>query len=145
MTNSLQHRKEVLLDRVGYKLASRLSAGTQDLPYEVSERLRAARMQALGHRKVAVRQVAHAVHANGGAATLSFGDEGLGWGNRIASLVPLIALVVGLVGINAFLNDHRAQEVAEVDAALLADELPPTAYADSGFIQYLKSSQESGH
>ena len=29
---------------------------------------------------------------------------------------------------------------AEVDAALLTDDLPPAAYADPGFAQYLKSS-----
>jgi hypothetical protein len=36
-------------------------------------------------------------------------------------------------------NEHRAHEVAEVDAALLTDDLPPSAYADPGFIQFLKA------
>ena len=39
------------------------------------------------------------------------------------------------------LNGHGGQtsEVAEVDAAILTDDLPPAAYADPGFTQFLKS------
>jgi hypothetical protein len=36
-------------------------------------------------------------------------------------------------------TDRRASELAEVDAALLTDDLPPSAYADPGFVQFLKS------
>jgi len=43
------------------------------------------------------------------------------------------------VCIQALEADRRANEVAEVDAALLADDLPPAAYADAGFVQFLKS------
>jgi hypothetical protein len=32
--------------------------------------------------------------------------------------------------------------VAEFDQALLTDDLPPAAYADPGFVQFLKSSRE---
>ena len=31
-------------------------------------------------------------------------------------------------------------ELAEVDAALLTDALPPAAYADPGFLQFLKGN-----
>ncbi len=34
-------------------------------------------------------------------------------------------------------------EVAEVDAALLTDDLPPSAYADPGFLQYLKTTAQA--
>jgi hypothetical protein len=59
--------------------------------------------------------------------------------NRIASALPLIALAAGLILIHAVQNEWRASEVAEVDAALLTDDLPPSAYADPGFAQFLKS------
>jgi hypothetical protein len=55
--------------------------------------------------------------------------------------MPLIALVVGLLTINSVQNDNRAQEVAEVDAALLTDDLPPAAFSDPGFVQFLKTSR----
>ena len=31
---------------------------------------------------------------------------------------------------------------AEVDAALLADDLPPKAYSDAGFVEFLKTPRE---
>jgi hypothetical protein len=142
MTNSKQHRSEVLQDRFGVRLVGRLSYANADIPYDIAERLRAARVQAVARRKLTQFQTAASVHVNGGAATLGFGDEGLGVWGRIASLMPLIALVVGLVAITMSQNDSRAREVAEVDAALLTDDLPPNAYADPGFMQFLKSSQD---
>ena len=32
-------------------------------------------------------------------------------------------------------------EVAEVDAALLTDDLPPAAFSDPGFVQFLKTTR----
>ena len=119
----------------GRRVAARLSAGTQDLPHEITERLRAARMQALARRKmVRVLQTAPAVVPNGGAA--AFGG---GWWTRIGSVIPLIALVAGLIVITTLQEDNRTDELAEVDAALLTDDLPPAAYTDPGFAQFLKT------
>jgi hypothetical protein len=131
-----------LQDRFGRQVAARLSAGTAELPYDVTERLRAARVQALAKRKMVTLRTADAVQASGGAATLSFGDEGLSLWSRIGSAIPLVALVLGLVLIHTVQNELRASEVAEVDAALLTDDLPPSAYADPGFAQFLKSGGE---
>jgi hypothetical protein len=144
MTNSLQKRADILQDRFGLKTASYLSAGAADLPYDVSERLRAARAQAVSKRKVAKIQTSSSVIATGGSAALTWGSEdGLGWWARIGSVLPLVALVVGLLVINSIQDDNRAQEVAEVDVALLTDELPPAAFADPGFVQYLKITRQA--
>lgn len=140
MTNSPQHQAEVFQDRYGLKVAARLSDSIDDLPYEISERLRAARMQALAHRKVAQTRTASVLTSSGGVATLTFGEEGLNLWSRLASVLPLVALVAGLVAINMIQDNDGAREVAEVDAALLTDDLPPAAYADPGFLQYLKTS-----
>jgi hypothetical protein len=75
----------------------------------------------------------------GGQATLGGGDDNLSLWQRIASALPLIVLLAGLVTIHVVQNDRRAREVADVDAALLTDDLPPAAYADPGFVQFLKS------
>lgn len=142
MINSLQNRSDVLQDRFALKATSYLSAGTSDLPYDISERLRAARVQAVAKRKIALTQsAANVVNAGGSAALTWGGDESFGWWSRIGSVIPLIALVVGLLTINSVQSDNRAQEVAEVDAALLIDELPPAAFADPGFVQFLKSTR----
>ena len=119
-------------------MAARLSAGAAELPHDISERLRVARAQAITKRKVHKLVGAVSVLASGGAATLGFGDEGLGWWGRIASALPLLALAIGLVAINAIQNDNFANELAVVDVALLIDDLPPAAYADPGFVQFIK-------
>ena len=139
MTNSLQNRSDILQDRFALKAASYLSTGTSDLPYDISERLRAARVQAVSKRKIASAQSAGSIVNAGSSAALTRGsNDGFSWWSRIGSVIPLVALVVGLFTINSVQSDNRAQEVAEVDAALLIDELPPAAFADPGFVQFLK-------
>lgn len=128
-----------LQEQFGRAVGRRLSAGTAELPYHVTERLRAARMQALASRKA--EAAAPHVVANGHAAALSLGKRGLGFWQQVAGVLPLVVLVGGLVLINTVMNDRRASEVAEVDAALLTDDLPPSAYADPGFVQFLKSGR----
>jgi hypothetical protein len=139
MTTTTLSNPQQLQDRFGRQVAARLAAGAAELPYEVTERLRAARVQAIARRKPVSMQFAPALATAGG---LALGDERIGFWGRIASALPLIALVAGLVVIHTVENDRRANEVAEVDAALLTDDLPPAAYADSGFVQFLKSSRE---
>lgn len=140
MTTEVQRAQQQAADQFGRQVAARLSAGAAELPYEVRERLRAARVQALARRKRVQSLLASQVVASGGAAALGFGDEGLSLGQRIASILPIVVLAAGLVLIHIAHSDHRAFELAEVDAALLTDDLPPAAYADPGFVQFLKSS-----
>lgn len=126
-------------DQFGRRVAARLDAATLELPHDITERLRAARHQALAQRKIAALGEAHAVQVSGGQATLG-ADQGPGWWHRLASALPLVVLLAGLVTIHVVQNETRARELAEVDAALLTDDLPPAAYADPGFVQFLKSS-----
>jgi hypothetical protein len=129
-------------DRYGLKLAARLSESAEALPHDISERLRAARMQALGKQKLVKTVTASAIQSSGGAATLSFGDEEVSPWRRLASFIPLLALIAGLVCVNILDNDSRAKELAEIDAAILTDDLPPAAYTDPGFAQFLKIRRE---
>ena len=129
-------------DEFGLRIAARLNSASLDLPHDISERLRAARTRAVAARlKPQTRlQTNTAVIHQTGAALLNFGgDEGLNIWSRLASLLPLIALVAGLAIIQNFMDDDRANELAEVDSALLIDDLPPAAYADPGFLQFLKN------
>lgn len=139
MSQLLHTDAESLQDRFGRQVAARLSEGGLELPHEVAERLRAARVRAVAQRKVAKSQTAAAVVAVGSTAALTFREERLGFWGRLAAAVPLVALVIGLVAINIVETDNRTVEVAAVDTALLTDKLPPDAYADPGFLQFLKS------
>lgn len=144
MMNSTQKRADLLHDRFALKTVAYLSAATVDLPHDISERLRAGRAQAVSSRKIAKMQTASNVVNTGTAAALTWGsEERLGWWGRIGAVLPLIALAVGLLVINSVQDDNRARELAEVDSALLTDVLPPAAFADPGFVQFLKTARQT--
>ena len=133
-------------DRFARNVTARLSEGSATLPHDISERLRVARMQALAHRKQVVMRSATVVASqNGGSAALTFGsqhdNDNPSWWTRFAVLLPLVALVVGLLTIYVVQNDLRAVELAEVDTALLTDDLPTVAYTDPGFVEFLKANR----
>ncbi len=129
-------------DRFGLKLAARLSGSMDDVPHDVSERLRVARMRALELRKSIKIRSAAVVMGSVGAASLSFDNDKTGLWNKFASFLPLAALIAGLISINLIQNDNRANDLAEVDAALLTDDLPTAAFTDPGFAQFLKINKE---
>lgn len=141
MNHMNDRHPELLLDRYGLRLASRLNEGAENVPHVIAERLRAARVRAVAQRKRIHTATAPASFSVSGGA-LAFGpeDEGLGWLTRISSVLPLIALVAGLLALQIGLDNQAADELAEVDAAILADDLPPAAYSDPGFAQFLKES-----
>jgi hypothetical protein len=129
-------------DQFGLRIAAQLNSASLALPHDITERLRAARTRAVAARlkpQTRLQTSTSLVHQNG-AALLNFGsDEGLNLWSRLASFLPLIALVAGLALIQNIMDDDRANELAEVDSALLIDDLPPAAYADPGFLQFLKN------
>ena len=138
-------------NRYGREIAARLNQSVDDLPYDITERLRAARMQAMANRKSLLTATAPSIPAivrstavvTGGARN-GFGGDGGGnngashiW-QYFGSVLPLLALVAGLIAIDAVIDEDRANEVADVDSALLTDDLPPSAYSDPGFLQFLR-------
>lgn len=134
---------EQAADRFARRVTARLSDGNDDLPYDISERLRAAREQALSKRKIEATVVqlrkAPTVVRNGNTAALGGNGDGTRWWHALVSAVPLMALLVGLVVVNISQDEYGSNELTEVDTALLTDDLPPAAYADPGFVQYLKT------
>ena len=148
MNRSTDITQAQLQDEFGERIAARLEVGARSLPHEVGSRLKAIRMQALSRRKVAnVRaHTAATVFSQGnGSATMSMGGGGSppGFWGRMASALPILALVGGLVAIHVVQNDNRVRELAEVDSDLLTDDLPPSAYTDPGFIEFLKNGLQS--
>jgi len=131
--------------RFGVRVASMLGERAQSAAPDISERLRFAREQALMRGQAARRQEqlisapATVVVGRGGSATLA---SHLGWWVKLGSAMPLALLVLGLVGIAHVHEKAQIAAVAEVDAALLSDDLPPAAYTDPGFAEYLKTNRE---
>lgn len=138
-------RQEMIADRIARGITLRLSEGEALLPYEVTERLRASRERAVSERRreasLVRTQAASSVSAQGNTAVLTGpSSEGGSWWRAILSAIPVFALVAGLVVYNSQADQSGLNELTEVDTALLTDDLPPAAYADPGFIQYLKTS-----
>lgn len=144
---------ESAVDQFGSKIAARLTAGEADLPYVVTERLRASREQALAVRKrdalllVQPLQEAslHTIQIGAdGSATMGTTPAGMGWGlpqwlRTALTALPIAAMVAGIAFIGVQQDSSTTTEVAELDTELLTDALPPDAYSDPGFIQYLQS------
>ncbi len=56
------------------------------------------------------------------------------------AVLPLLALVVGLLMIDHWSMREQVLAAADVDTQLLADDLPPTAYTDPGFADFMRSA-----
>ena len=56
---------------------------------------------------------------------------------KLGVAAPLILGIVLLVGLYQYEQQQRIAETADIDAAVLADELPLSAYLDHGFNAYL--------
>lgn len=137
-----QRYAESMTNRQGLLLAAQLNLGATELPYDISERLRAARERAVAQRRVEVARSAPLRVAQGQTAALGWGgEESMGLFGRLSAIVAMGVLVFGLLGISDLQSDERARELADVDMALLTDELPPQAFADTGFIQFLQKDQ----
>jgi hypothetical protein len=128
------------VDQVGQAIARQLNEHAIDLPHDISERLRVARMQAISLRKPEPVRVLAAQLVPALGTSMGKLDEGLNLWSRLASALPLIALLFGLATIHIFQNEFRANEIAQLDAELLTDDLPPNAYTDPGFLVFLKSN-----
>jgi hypothetical protein len=59
---------------------------------------------------------------------------------RFGSVLPLLVLVAGLLLIQDGQTRMQVSIAAEVDEALLGDDLPITAYRDPGFSEFLKAA-----
>ena len=128
------------VDQVGQAIARQLNDHALDLPHDISERLRVARMQALSQRKLEPVRVLAPQLITAIGSSMGKLDEGLNLWSRLASVLPLIALIFGLATIHVLQNEFRANEIAQIDAELLTDDLPPAAYTDPGFLIFLKSN-----
>src|SRR2546423_1576385 len=115
----------------------------RELPHDITERLKSAREQALaGAREARRLQTADSVDAVGNAgATMALGRRGsrADWWLKLASIAPIVALVAGFVLIDRLHTKAQIKAAAEIDSALLADDVPPAAYSDPGFVEFLKA------
>lgn len=119
-------------------IAAALDRSAIAAPADVGERLRFARERALARARETRHDEARPVGASAsGAAILGFARSA--WWLRVATWLPLVALVAGLILIDEQSTREQISAAAEVDAELLGDDLPISAYGDAGFLEFLKS------
>ncbi len=131
-----------------YKVRRALDEQITTLPESTVSRLSAARKLAIARKKP--ESVAYATSpelrlAGGRGASSRSGNpfnDSISWLVRVGIAVPLIVLVIGAFGIYQYEAERRIDELAELDAVVLSDELPLNAYLDHGFDNYLNKHGE---
>jgi hypothetical protein len=119
-----------------------LDESAASLPAPTTARLAAARKAALASKKAELVFVRAPVLAGAGVGSMPGANTSLPKRRRsalarFALAWPLAALVAGLFAIAYFEDQQRTAELADIDAAMLSDDLPLTAYLDHGFNAYL--------
>ncbi|MCK9381718.1 MAG: DUF3619 family protein [Sulfuritalea sp.] len=118
----------------GYRARQILNQGLDALDREVANRLHEAREVALKSQRVPVS---------------GFRLAGIGHTVEVAffsnarNLLAVMALTVGAMGTYYWNAFEQVREYEEIDSALLADELPPSAYLDRGFHAWLERASDS--
>lgn len=143
----LDARVDASAKRFGLRVAASLTERSADLPHEVSERLRFAREQALARAaqaraaRTATSPARPGVVQMGASLALSGGPRGAdsqGLWPKLVSALPLLALLAGLLLMQRGQIHEQLVAAAEVDTALLSDHLPPAAFSDPGFAEFLR-------
>lgn len=116
---------------VGLLVRHQLNASLSRLPTRSTERLFEARQRALGRQRVHLA----ALSAPG------FGQVRLGGiGELLRPVLMAGILIAALTAGNQFVASQHQENQEDIDAALLSDELPISAYLDNGFQSWLADS-----
>lgn len=117
-------------ERYAFRVRQALNHGLRDIPPAASRRLEAARHLALSHQKQAAPQTALA----------GLGNASFRTGTYTPYLKQILAVFALLLGMWISFYWHSVQyvtEIEEVDSALLTDDLPPDAFLDNDFFEWL--------
>lgn len=118
-------------ERYAHRVRQSLNLGLKDIPPAASRRLEAARHQALARQKQAAPQL----------TTAGIGTFALRMSTYAPIIKQLLAVVALLLGMWISFYWHSVEYVTEledVDSALLVDDLPPDAFLDNDFFEWLK-------
>lgn len=126
--------------RFGFQVAARLTQDSEQLPRDVAERLKGIREMVVDRQRMGATHARHAAAVIGGAGPVAVlgGGEGSSWRLRLGLLLAVPALALGLYALQHFQREKFVSHVADIDTALLLDDVPPQAYADPGFTRYLQ-------
>jgi hypothetical protein len=118
----------------GYKTRQILNEGLDHLDGKIARRLHESRQSALTKQRQSI-----------GVLRLAGLGQGLDFdfAAHARTLLAIVALSIGATGTYYWNAFEQAQVFEEIDSALLADELPPSAYLDKGFHAWLERGSDS--
>jgi hypothetical protein len=114
----------------GYRIRQALDEGADRLDYTTVYRLEAARQAALASHRP--RKPAPGVS--------EFGRGG--WMRTLGLAAPVVMLIIGFIGIYEWQHQKQITDLANMDFAVLLDNMPIGAYADKSFTVLLQGSEE---
>jgi hypothetical protein len=124
---------------LAYKIRHALNENLDTLPASTTDRLAAARALAMSRKKADAPVARQQQQRPLFDVRAVFSTQ---WMARAAVAAPLLAMVIGLAGVYQVEREQRVAELADLDAAVLSDDLPLTAYTDHGFNAYLAQQQQ---
>ena len=125
----------------GYRVRQALNESAEHLDYKTAYRLEQARHKALAAHRAEAAPAWRPVLATAGGPS-PFEPTGISWAQRLGLVVPLLALVIGFIGIYEWQHQQRINDMADIDFAVLLDEAPIDAYADKGFGALLQTGTD---
>lgn len=131
-------------DRFGWQVRQWLNRSAMDVSPTVQNRLQDARRQALARQRKAARKVLvdQSVLATERLVKRArpLGD----WFGGMGAAVPAMAVALGLFFLSDAQLSGEARRMADIDALVLGDELPISAYLDDGFSAFLRQADLPG-
>ncbi len=130
-------------DRFGWQVRQLLNKSTQDISPAAQSRLEKARQLAVSRKRQTSSQWAFnivprmAMAGMGGSSGIQNKSDPAAWLSNMIGVLPAIALALGIAIVADNQQTNRAMELAEIDSAVLADDLPLSAYLDQGFSMYV--------
>lgn len=119
------------------KIVQRLDQGLPGLKQGTTYRLQSARQAALDHYREAPQPLFGLAWADSLAFRVSHGRHA-----NARNYLGLGLLVLSLIGVTYWQVVIQANDIADIDASLLTDDLPINAYLDSNFEAWLKRSSQ---
>lgn len=128
----------------GYRVRQALNESLDNLPANTDERLAAARKFAVTRKKKEAKAFVpvFATRLAGAFSPSNLFNKRLSWLNRMGMALPVLVLTIGLIGMYHYEEQQRINETADIDALVLSDELPLSAYLDHGFSAFLNKHGE---
>src|SRR5450830_251240 len=127
-----------------YRVKRALDANLEHLPATTTQSLAEARRVALARKKTTapVRAVVPQFVLAGVPGGSFQQAPSFAWLGRLGVAIPLLVGVMLFAGLYQHEHKQRISDLAELDAGVLSDELPLSAYLDHGFNAYLAQQGE---